>query len=463
LFLRAIFVLIASKNNYIMLIRFVVSNFLSYDEEREFNMLAGPFKTHKHHIYKAGKVDVLKAAAIYGANGAGKSNLIKAFEFLQETIKKGGLSNSVNNKKFKLNKANELKPIEFEIEFSIGKKIYAYGVNFINNSVTEEWLYESGLTVDDKLIFERKVSKKGKPSIKIADKYKKTIKQKVLIELMEDNLLKSSELFLGKSEELKIEEISAVRNNLENHFYVIHPNSKFQDLVPHLTLSNNFKEFANQLLQTFDTGVTELGIETIDFEKYFGDEDEKIKNEIIEDIEKGEIVLLKTLEGGVLVTKEKGKYFVKKVVANHINNEGKSIHFDLTDESDGTQRLLDFIPAFEGILNNEFTFLIDEIDQSLHPVLLKSLINKIMADKVTKGQIIFTTHESSLLDLDIFRQDEIWFVEKERKTGGSQLYSLSEFKPRYDLDIRKGYLKGRFGAIPFLAHLEDLKWQTHDS
>ena len=86
-----------------------------------------------------------------------------------------------------------------------------------------------------------------------------------------------------------------------------------------------------------------------------------------------------------------------------------------------------------------------------------------MSDETTKGQLIFTTHESNLLDLEIFRQDEIWFVEKDKKTGGSQLYSLSDFKPRYDLDIRKGYLKGRFGAIPFLARLEDLKWQLENA
>ncbi len=86
-----------------------------------------------------------------------------------------------------------------------------------------------------------------------------------------------------------------------------------------------------------------------------------------------------------------------------------------------------------------------------------------MSNENTKGQLIFTTHESNLLDLDIFRQDEIWFSEKNNKTGSTQLYSLSDFKPRYDLDIRKGYLKGRFGAIPFLAHLEDLKWENHDA
>ena len=445
-----------------MLIRFIVSNFLSFGEEREFNMLASSLKTHKHHVYDIGKVDILKSGAIYGANGAGKSNLIKAIEFLQDIVKHGGMIKSINDKKFKLDKLYETKPVSFEIEVSISNKIYAYGVSLNNNAIVEEWLYESGITIDDKLIFERKKTK-NKHSIKVADKYQKTQKQKLLIELMEDNLLKDWELFIGKSEELKIEEIAIVREHIAQAIVIIHPGSKFQGLVPHLTLSSSFKTFANGLLKTFDTGVSELGIESIDFEKFFGEEDEALKKEIIEDIETGESVLFNTNGNSVLITKEKGKYVVKKVVSTHINNKGEKVTFDLVEESDGTQRLLDFIPAFDGILQQNITFIIDEIDQSLHPALLKALVHKIMADKTTKGQLIFTTHESNLLDLDIFRQDEIWFAEKEKTTGCTQLYSLSEFKPRYDLDIRKGYLKGRFGAIPFLAHLEDLKWQTYDA
>ena len=446
-----------------MFIRFVVSNFLSFNEEREFNMLAGSFKTHKHHVYGLGKIDVLKAAAIYGANGAGKSSLIKAIEFLQESVVNGCILRSVNEKKFKLDKANEAKPISFEIEFTIGKKVYAYGVSFNNASVVEEWLYESGINIEDKMIFERKTLKSGKPSIKIADKYQKTQKQKLLIELMQDNLLKSNELLLGKTNELKIKEINSSRYVIEKELVIIHPGSKFQSLVPALTSSTRFNTFANEMLETFDTGVSELDIETMDIDKYFGDDDETTKKEIIENIKDGHSVLLNTETGGVLVTKEKGKYVVKKVIAKHLNNEGKKVSFDLTEESDGTQRLLDFIPAFDGILNDEICFIIDEIDQSLHPTLLKSLIQKIMSNNNTKGQLVFTTHESNLLDLDIFRQDEIWFSEKNKNTGSTQLYSLSDFKPRYDLDIRKGYLKGRFGAIPFLAHLEDLKWENHDA
>lgn len=445
-----------------MLIRFVVSNFLSFDEEREFNMLAGKFKTHKHHVYSSGKLDLLKSAAIYGANGAGKSNLIKAIEFLQDIVEEGGIKKSVNEKKFKLNKANVEKPISLEIEFSVEKKIYSYGVSLNQSVVTEEWLYESGVTTESRMIFERKLTKLGKQELKLADKYQKTPKQKLLRELMEESLLKSGELLLSKSEELKIDSIESVRNFIIKRLIIIYPNSKFQTFIPELVFSKKFNSFANELLQAFDTGVTELTVESIDIEKYFGSEDGELKAEIIGQLEDGDDIILNGENGSVLITKEKDKNIVKKMLALHVNNEGQDIPFDLENESDGTKRLLDFIPAFDRILQHDVTFIIDEIDQSLHPALLKALVHKIMSDETTKGQLIFTTHESNLLDLEIFRQDEIWFVEKDKKTGGSQLYSLSDFKPRYDLDIRKGYLKGRFGAIPFLARLEDLKWQLEN-
>jgi len=440
-----------------MLVRFVVNNFLSFGKECEFNMLASSLKTHKHHVYKAGKLDVLKSAAIYGANGAGKSNLIIAIEFLQKAVLSGEIDKSINDKKFKLDKSCAENPVSFEIEFSIHNKIYAYGLSFEQHSVVEEWLYESGITKEDKLIFERKKINNSH-HISVAEKYQKTQKQKFLIELMEESLLKDRELFLGKSIELRIDEISSVREYLSNYLVIIHPSSKYQGLIPHLTQSSSFKKFANGLLKTFDTGVSELDVESVDFEKFFGEEDEARQHQIKEDIEEDGSVLFNSHGNSVFVTKENEKYIVKKVVSTHLDIEGEKVNFDLSLESEGTQRLLDFIPAFDGILKSDVTFIIDEIDQSLHPTLLKSLVQKIMSDQTTMGQLIFTTHESNLLDLEIFRQDEIWFAEKEKKSGRTQLYSLSEFKPRYDLDIRKGYLKGRFGAIPFLANLEELNW-----
>jgi uncharacterized protein len=444
-----------------MLIRFIVSNFLSFDQETEFNMISGVFKTHKHHVYNAGKVDVLKAAAIYGANGAGKSNLIKAINLLKEIVTKGGIDQTIDDKKFKLNKNNFEKPISFDIEFSIDKKIYSYGVSINHNEIVEEWLYESGITIDDKLIFERSLTTSGKTSIRMAEKFVRTKKEELLIELIEENLLQRNKLLLGMTDYLKIDELISVRKWFIEKLIVIFPSKNFHGILPLLLNSVPLKKFFDQLLLSFDTGIDQLVSRDQDLEKYLVESKEKLTKEAIEDIVKVSKLLINEKLSAVIIQGNEGKLIVKETVSFHKDNLGESILFKLSEESDGTKRLIDFIPAFHNLLQKDYTYVVDEIDRSIHPSLLCMMIRKIMLDTSTKGQLIFTTHESNLLDLEIFRQDEIWFVEKDNKTGGSQLYSLSEFKPRYDLDIRKGYLKGRFGAIPFLANLQDLNWDNY--
>ena len=130
------------------------------------------------------------------------------------------------------------------------------------------------------------------------------------------------------------------------------------------------------------------------------------------------------------------------------------VEFNLAEQSDGSKRILDLIPIINWLVAEDITIFIDEIDRSLHPKMAIEFIKFVMFQK-TKGQLIFTTHESHLLDLEIFRQDEIWFTEK-NKEGSTKMYPLSDFKPRYDLDIQKGYFAGRFGAIPFLGNLNEL-------
>ena len=160
----------------------------------------------------------------------------------------------------------------------------------------------------------------------------------------------------------------------------------------------------------------------------------------------------------VSIRREGDKYYARRVQAQHeVNN--KLYDFELKEESDGTQRVFDFIPMVQKVKSEACTFVIDEIDRSLHPTLVRALVSKIVTDKGMKGQLIFTTHDAGLLDGKIFRNDEIWFAEKDRETQSTHLYTLDEFKPRADLDIQKGYLNGRFGAIPFLAKLNELNWE----
>ena len=188
------------------------------------------------------------------------------------------------------------------------------------------------------------------------------------------------------------------------------------------------------------------------------DSDLKMTRQQIQDhVEKFQM-LLNDEKSEVILKGNDGKMIVKKAISYHKNSQNEDVVFMISEESDGTKRLIDLTPAFFNILIHDQTYVVDEIDRSLHPSMLCAIIRKALKAEQTIGQLIFTSHESNLLNLDIFRQDEIWFVEKEDKGGDTKLYSLNEFKPRHDLDIRKGYLTGRFGAIPFLADIHDLNW-----
>jgi len=131
------------------------------------------------------------------------------------------------------------------------------------------------------------------------------------------------------------------------------------------------------------------------------------------------------------------------------------VPLELSQESDGTQRLLQLIPALHHLRTSSAVYFIDEIDRSLHPMLVRAFLESFLKSGGGQGQIIVTTHESSLLDQDLLRRDEIWFAEKDY-SGATKLYSLIDFKVRNDLEIRKHYLQGRFGAVPFLGSIDRL-------
>ncbi len=434
-----------------MLIRFVIANFLSFDKEKEFNMLAGSYPQHKHHVYKAGKLNVLKGSAIYGANGAGKSNFVKAIDFLKKLVEEGALKESVASKKFKLNPDNYHLPTEFEIEFYYKRKMYAYGVSLNHHTVEKEWLYLSKIDKEDELVFERHTTKSGKSKIKLAPKYLKTAKQKLLVELMEDNLLKDNELLLSKRENFSIKDMDNVVEWVKEKLLIIFPTTNLLAYLNFSTIPDSSK-MINEIIQSFDTGITQIKAEDVEFDKLF-ENNERLKPHVIEALDEQGFFLFSSVPNSsadTILVKFDNEYKATKLFTFH-----NDILFEVAEESDGTQRLLDMIYVVRFIIYSDLTIIIDEIDRSLHVNLLYQLVKKIMDEQGTKGQLIFTTHEASLLDLDVFRQDEIWFTEKDDK-GSTDMYSLNTFKPVVDLDLRKGYLKGRFGAIPFLGNLKKL-------
>ena len=442
-----------------MLIRFTAENIFSFNKETEFNMLAGDIRRHSDHLFKFPKIELLKSAVIYGANGAGKSNLCQALDLLYRIVNKGSINVALSDKHFRLGQ-NEKHPTSLEVEFIKDKVGYAYGLTYHAGIVKEEWLYILHYgKKEDELVFERKTNNKAKETLKLSPKYTKSPKDKLLIELYEDDLLKPDNLFIHLAKDKKFREITAAFEWFEHHIAIIFPGTRNVSFIKSFLDSKEFKTFVNETISSFETGITGIDVLSIPFNSYFGEDNIPERDNVLKAIQHGAYLQVGSTRNAIALMEE-GIPVVKKIVSYHTNEKGEEVVFDLIEESDGTRRLIDFIPVLFLLLGTPVTIFIDEIDQSLHPSLLKDFITKVQQIPNKKGQLIISTHESNLLDLDLFRQDEIWFAEK-NKNGESHFYPLSDFNVRPDLDIRKGYLSGRFGAIPFLANLKDLNWDKY--
>ncbi|GHB68114.1 transporter [Persicitalea jodogahamensis] len=427
-------------------------------------MLAGvDQKHHKDHIYKRHSVDLLKTAALYGANGAGKSNLIKAIYVLKRIVVIGGRETLYEVKKYKLELEYSKLPTSFEVEFIKNDVVYLFGFKTNEGEILEEWLYRSGLNnAKDELIFHR-TKIEGEIEIDFSKNYSLTEKDVYNLEFVKNNLVNSNELLIHILSELKegFSEIKKAFEWFQINLIAIFPSTKpGASLILALIKSQELMDFTNSSMCSFKTGITSANIKSFSYMDLVARSKvsyEKIK----QDLDKVNEVALVADDGSesIIATLENDEVIVKRFVGEHKDSRGNPVEFFLSEESDGTNRLLELIPAFFQLLNSESVVLIDEIDQSIHPVLLKELVKKFVSDQKTQGQFIFTTHEANLLDQSIFRRDEIWFVEKDQ--GETKLYPLSDFDIRYDLDIRRGYLNGRFGAIPFMGDLQNLNWDQY--
>lgn len=450
-----------------MLIRVVATNFRSYGQETEFNMLPSQnvrrFDWHVHNSSKG--TNVLRTAVIYGANGAGKSCLIKAVGRLQDMVINGSVPPPYFRDATKFN--DSAVPVTLEIEFNTNDNQYSYGVSYKGNTCVEEWLYSTVKTTPI-CIFERKIEEKsGKLRINLKVSKKEEAKSKLLVSLLETNLLKGNELMLSKHEVVKNKHITDAYNWITSKLMVIDPETHSTSIFDDRYSDKEFKEQSEKLIAALDLGINALSLKNEDIESFklrmaewpgLIQEVDSIIKRLAEKPEDEETALLDSGVFTVNIRREGDKFYARRVQARHEVKE-KLYDFELKEESDGTQRVFDFVPMVHHVKNDNCTYLIDEIDRSLHPMLVRALVSKIVTDKKMKGQLIFTTHDAGLLDGKIFRNDEIWFAEKDRETQNTHLYTLDEFKPRTDLDIEKGYLNGRFGAIPFLAKLNELNWE----
>ncbi len=452
-----------------MLVQFSVENFLSFKEEITFSMVAAKKGNHADHIVKenrAGKTPLLHAAAIYGANASGKSNLATAISFAQELIATGTRSDqTISVMPFKLDEDALKKPSKFEFVIKRKGVIYTYGFKLNSEKVLEEWLFAKPAKREVRY-FERITSGKDKVRVEFGPSFiRNSSKGKQFLEFVAQGT-RPNQLFLTEAIERNVKELKPLMDWFKDVLLVIPAGAKHLTLELTTHEDKSFTKFLGDFLATAGTGVQGIATEEepLDFDKYFPDMPDDIRRNI-SSFSKGTKVALRTPEGEQygITRGEQGQPLFVLLKTQHRTKEGRLTSFDVKEESDGTQRLMHLAPALYAIRTSETVLIVDELDRRLHPLMSKMFLEAVIGSKDANQnwQFIFTTHDTNLLDIDLLRRDEIWFVEK-NESGVSHMYSLAEFKIRPDLKIQKGYLNGRFGAIPFIGDLRKLGWSDDD-
>ncbi|WP_373547941.1 ATP/GTP-binding protein [Chamaesiphon sp.] len=456
-----------------MLIQLTIENFLSFRDEVTFSMMGvSSDRQHADRLIEdaAGKGrHVVTIAAIYGANAAGKSNLIKALSFAKELILEGTRSNrSIPVATFKLGDYTK-KASKFEFIFTHQDARYSYGFKLNREQIIEEWLHAIPPGKKKEVMyFERITSSDRKTSVDYGSPLTgRSSKRKQFLKFIAEGT-RPNQLLLTEAIDKNVDALLPVANWFEQVLTIISAESDFANLAIFALSDRSFTDFLGEFLRLAGTGIDGIDAREVelDFDRYFPAMSKVSRDEFFEEfLERDEnAVLMEDTNGNqyLILKNEDNRLKMIQLITQHRHENGNLIDFMMEEESEGSQRIINLIPVlFILKQSHEEVIFIDELDRQLHP-LLSQLFVKAAIDCTHKAnQLIFTTHDTNLLDLDLLRRDEIWFVEKDRQ-GSSSLYSLAEFKTRPDLKIEKGYLNGRFGAIPFFENPESLGWNSRD-
>jgi AAA15 family ATPase/GTPase len=446
-----------------MIVSFSVENFRSFDSEATLslvasNRLAGEHGNHAVAIPGA-SAKVLRTAVIYGANGAGKSNLFKALTYLQSLVVRysGRENKGTGRDAFRFGARSDT-PSAFDLQFIAEQRLYRYIIKLDDRQVTEEWL---GETIDGR---ERMIFQRGQDRDVVLGDQVKGHKRLVALATVgaapNQSFLRTVGIAVLPRSDVGPELVSVQR-----WFWavldLVSPGESQMSLWRKLNEDPSLLDFASGFLRSSSTGVDRLEIlkSQISPEELSGFVGENIARQLVDLAETGgpRFVRAGRVAGDawIEIGGDEG-YRLVRFQSAHKSEDGRTFNMDLDDESDGTRRLLDLLPALHQIQNRGGVYFVDEIDRSMHPILVRRFLEFFLSSCAdSPSQLIVTTHESNLLDLSLLRRDEIWFAEKDHGQA-THLYSLAEFQVRKDLEIRKHYLQGRFGAIPFLGNIEQL-------
>lgn len=417
-----------------MLIEFNVSNFLSIREQASLSMVAtkGPELANENTFLTdiSAVPYLLRSSAIYGANAAGKSNFIKALQFMRGLMLQSSIKVQANEKlpitPFLLDEESSLKPTEFEVTFINQGVRYQYGFSATVERITEEWLlaYPSGKA---QRWIERRYDKES-CSYRWGGMGNLTGKKELWKEATRSNAL-----FLSTAMQLNNQQLQPVFSWFANKLHIVGFGRWSQSFTKNFCKNENIKKQITGFLKAADVNIDDIELEEkkINLQNLPDDMPEELRRHLEEE-------------------------FKLQVKTIHTLKTGRKVFFDLNDESDGTQKIFALSGPWLDTLENGYILIIDELHDNLHPLMVKFLVSLFHNPETNpkNAQLIFTTHDTSILNQEVFRRDQIWFCEKDTHQA-TTIYPLTDFSPRKGVEnLERGYLSGRYGALPYLTSIK---------
>ena len=443
-----------------MLLRFGVENHGSILSYQELQLTASSLKDNENCLVEIGanatddrrSLKVLPVAGIYGANAAGKSTLLRAIEFFVNGIARS--HSRIAGRKgtpyypYQLDTESKSKPSRYDADIVLDNHRYHYGYVLDGNFILQEWLYSFDLTASRQVrsvLFSRETSPSGEVEIAPGKSLKGENKQI-------SKLVRPNSLFLSVAAQNSHPQLSPIFDYFEKVVQRLDAGMSEWALAEQLTgyFSANPQrmEAAIEFLKAADIGITGM-----DFAKVPMDDTEKGLVKDVERMVREHAKRAKPLEGEIVEDVDFQLPVDKPLVKiMHKGQGGSAYSISLKWESTGTQALLQLLGPVLVKLNEGGMVIIDELNTALHPLVSRELIKLFQSPTTNPGhaQLIFTTHDTNLLTGSLLRRDQVWFTEKD-SCGSTHVYSLSDIKVRSTDNVERGYLMGRFGAIPFMG------------
>lgn len=422
-----------------MLIRFAVENHLSIRERQELSLLASSLQDPAASLIPVDGMKLVPAALIYGANASGKSNFVSALNFLRQSVRyshaRGGPETGVPRNPFILDDKTKALPTKIDIDFFLNNVRFHYGFSASDTEFEEEWLYAFPLGKKQTWFYRGP----GDEGINFGKALKGTLKTIA-------TLMRPNSLFLSTAAQNAHKQLTPIFNYLSDFSMKTTIENREHDAMAAFAGGRIDSRIVHFLKQAdtgivscrFDDALRRIGIDQQSFmkdlwgilKKYIPDAPER------------------TLDGVE-------KIDVKKISLGHKGTGKEPRYLELRLESAGTLRLLILLKTIFEALDNGSLVVIDELDASLHTYLAESIVALFNSKKTNPrgAQLIATTHDTNLLRSESVRRDQVWFCEKDT-TGGTNLYPLTDIHTRNTDNLEKGYLQGRFGAVPFRGPVE---------